>query len=92
MCVYPEGDAEMKTPTVQKAVVAIASDPFDMKFLLAPDGGGSALATLTMDNGEVEYFSWFHDEISYSAPDFVGKSIGQIREMHRIRDMRYLRS
>lgn len=54
--------------------------------------GGSAAAWLTMDDGTVETFGWFHDEIRYVADDFVGKTMAEIKEMHRERDTAYFRS
>lgn len=74
-------------PTVVKAELEFAQGMFDLRFL-----DGSARALLTMSDGKTNTFQWFHDELTYREKDFVGKTMDQIRDMHRKRDLRYLRS
>lgn len=72
---------------VAEVAIEYARGLFDMRFV-----NGSARATLRMSDGATETFEWYHDEISYSASDFVGKTMREIAEMHYRRDMAYLRS
>ena len=72
-------------PTVASAVLEYAQGLMDMRFL-----DGSARAILTMSDNKTTTFQWFHDEITYVEMDFVGKTMEEIREMHRERDMKYL--
>lgn len=74
-------------PTVTEVAIEFARGLLDMRFF-----NGSARATLTMSDGTTQTFDWFHDEVSYVAADFVGKTRDEIRKMHYERDMRYLRS
>jgi hypothetical protein len=78
-------------PTVEKADLEFAQGLFDLRFLME-GSGGSARATLTMSDGSTETFAWYHDEISYSPADFVGKTMTEIKQMHFDRDMAYLRA
>lgn len=77
-------------PRVLKCEIKISTDPFDLSFLQY--GGGSAVAFLDMDDGSLETFNWYHDELSFNASEFIGKTMAEIRGMHREKDMRYLRS
>ena len=81
----------MSKATVVSATIETAKGIDDIDFLLRGNGG-SALATLELSDATTETFGWFHDEISYSEQDFVGKTMAEIREMHFERDMQYLRS
>lgn len=76
-----------RDPTVTAVSMEYAQGIFDMRFL-----DGSARATLTMSDDKTYVFHWFHDEITYKAKDFLGKSMDEIRTMHRKRDEEYLRS
>jgi hypothetical protein len=76
-------------PKVVEAKLTFAQDLFDftcMKY------GGSAYATLALDDGSTQHFGWFHDELTYVKADFVGKTMQEIADMHRERDLAYLRS
>jgi hypothetical protein len=74
-------------PRVTEAKLEFAQGLIDMRFL-----DGSARATLVMSDGPTQTFAWYHDEITYVPEDFVGKTMEEIRVMHRERDMEYLRS
>jgi hypothetical protein len=75
----------LRDATVTTAELEFAQNMFDMRFF-----EGSARAILTMSDGKTQTFQWFHDEISYVAGDFVGKTMDGIRDMHRKRDLHYL--
>lgn len=77
----------LRDATVTAAELEFAQNMFDMRFL-----DGSARAILTKSDGKTNSFQWFHDEITYVTKDFVGKTMDQIRDMHRKRDLRYLSS
>jgi hypothetical protein len=72
-------------PTVKEAELEFSQGLMDMRFL-----EGSARVILTMSDGKTTTFQWFHDEIVYVKKDFVGKTMEQIRAMHKERDLRYL--
>lgn len=72
-------------PVVVEARIEYAQNLMDMRFL-----EGSARSILTMSDDKTTTFQWFHDEISYTEKDFVGKTMEQIRVMHRDRDLKYL--
>ncbi len=77
-----------KTPTVTEASLEYAQSLTDLRFL-----EGSARAILTLSDGKTtQTFQWFHDEITYVEADFLGKTMDEIREMHKERDAHYLRS
>lgn len=76
-------------PIVVAVVIQQAKGLWDFSLM---EYGGSAVAHLTMSDESIEHFGWFHDEISYYPTDFTGKTLAEIREMHRERDMRYLQS
>lgn len=75
---------------VLTAEISYAKGLFDIEFTV--NANGSALATLKLDDGSTETFSWYHDELSYRIEDFVGKTMDEIRAMHYERDVAYLRS
>jgi hypothetical protein len=77
----------LRDATVTTAELEFAQGLFDMRFL-----DGSARAILSMSDGKTNTFQWFHDEITYVSKDFVGKTMDEIREMHKERDLRYLSS
>ena len=77
----------LRDATVTTAELEFAQGMFDMRFL-----DGSARAILSMSDGKTNSFQWFHDEIAYVAGDFIGKTMDEIRNMHRQRDLRYLNS
>lgn len=75
-------------PRVTEVSIEYAQGIFDLRFL-----DGSARATLTMSDGKsVQTFDWYHDEITYVEADFIGKTMMEIRDMHRERDLNYLQS
>jgi len=74
-------------PIVKKAKISFAQGLFDLNF---PDG--SARADFTWDDGTSGSFSWYHDEITYTPKDFVGKTMAEIWTMHQRRDRVFLRS
>ena len=79
----------MTPPTVEAAELKFAQGLFDLSLA---EYGGSAVAFLKLSDGTEKTFGWFHDEISYSKRDFIGKTMEQIQAMHYRRDMAYLRS
>lgn len=87
----PKGENEVvgerKDPTVTNVSLEFAQSIFDMRFL-----EGSARAVLTMSDDRTQTFQWFHDEITYVVKDFQGKTMEEIRAMHRERDIKYLQS
>lgn len=79
--------ATAKAPRVTGVTLEYAQGIMDMRFL-----NGSARALLTLTDDKTHAFEWFHDEIVYVEKDFIGKTMEEIREMHRERDKEYLRS
>jgi hypothetical protein len=80
-----------QVPTVASCIIVFQKGLFDFDFMIRSEGG-SARAEMVMDNGQTNTFSWYHDEITYSEADFLGKSLAEIREMHYQRDVAYLQS
>lgn len=74
-------------PRVTEVILEYAQGIMDLRFL-----NGSARALLKLSDNRTHAFEWFHDEITYVEKDFIGKTMEQIRDMHRERDMKYLRS
>ena len=74
-------------PHVTDVSMEYAQGIMDMRFL-----NGSARALLTLSDTKVYAFEWFHDEITYKRRDFIGKTMAEVREMHRKRDLEYLRA
>lgn len=61
----------------------------DIDFILA---GGSAKADVIWDDGDMSTFVWFHDEITITEEEFLGKTQDEIHAMMRAKDEQYLRS
>lgn len=76
-------------PRVTEASLEFAEGVMDM--LSGRFYNGSARATLTLSDNKTHVFHWYHDEITYGVRDFMGKTMEEIREMHRLRDIKYLR-
>ena len=74
-------------PRVTDVNLEYAQGIMDMRFL-----NGSARALLTLSDSKTHAFEWFHDEITYVEKDFIGKTMEEIRTMHRERDIKYLQS
>lgn len=75
-------------PHVVEVEISYAKELLDVEFMLE----GSARALLNFDDGNTDEFFWFHDELSFAAEDFMGKTMAEIRETHRIRDIAYLQT
>lgn len=74
---------------VTAAKISYAVGVFDPDFVTV---GGSARADLTFDDGTRDSFAWYHDELTFTVGDFIGKTMSEIRDAHRRRDTAYLRS
>jgi hypothetical protein len=83
-----EGDREAR---VVDATITYARGPFDFDFLLE-GGSGSARAELLLADGSREFFFWFHDEVSYCEQELISKTMAEIHDLHRKREIAYLRS
>jgi hypothetical protein len=73
--------------TITDVSIRFANGMWDLSIL-----GGSAEAVLTLSDGSTEKFQWFHDELTFTADEFMGKTMEQVRQMHYEKDVRYLRS
>jgi hypothetical protein len=74
---------------IVKASIRVSKGIDDLEFLLA---GGSAVADLEWDDGEKSQFAWFHDELTYAESEFIGLTQSELWDLHRRKDMAYLRS
>jgi len=72
--------------------VALRQQEHPLDFSFALDCGGSACAELTFDDDSTEKFGWYHDELTFTAEDFLGKTMKEIKRMHYERDLAYLRN
>lgn len=47
----------------------------------------------TLEDGrKLDVFSYYNDELTFGPGDFIGRTVGQARELHHERDVAYLRS
>lgn len=53
---------------------------------------GRAKAVLVMDDGTEDSLSYYHDEISFSERELVGKTMDECRRLWHEKDIAYLRS
>jgi hypothetical protein len=79
----------MSEPRCTGAAIRISEDPFDHDFIAA---GGSAIADLVWDNGEITTFVWYHDEVSIVEKEFIGKTNEEIHALFHEKDRAYLGS
>jgi len=71
------------------ASIRYATDLWDPEFLMC---GGSAIADLVWEDGEVTTFAWFHDEVSFTESEFIGKTEEEIGTLWRQKDIAWLQS
>lgn len=54
--------------------------------------GGTHVEVTFEDGSTMDLFSYYPDEVSYRAEEFIGLAEDEARKLHYDRDMRYLRS
>lgn len=76
-------------PRCNGAAIRYAHGLSDPEFLLV---GGSAIADLSWSDGTLSTFVWFHDEVSFKESEFIGKTLQEVHDLYREKDLAWLQS
>ena len=78
----------MNAPKIVSASISAMPRPM-------PEGIGDAmpLVTVKLDNEEVvDLFRYYPDEVNFTEAEFVGLTVAEARDLHRKKDVAFLKS